>query len=121
MNKKTFGVLIALLTFIVGVGIAKLSLPQLRKVAPNERDLQLSNYKLSGPYQYENLSIFLVHGTDQPNSILFTPLQEAMERKVVIVHETSDVNELAIENVSKTEEVFVQAGDIVKGGNKIGS
>jgi hypothetical protein len=41
-----------------------------------------------------------------------------MERKLVIVHETSDVNELAIENVSQSEEVLVQAGDIVKGGQQ---
>jgi hypothetical protein len=46
------------------------------------------------------------------------PLQEAMERKAVIVHETSDVNELSIENVSQTDEVLVQAGDIVKGGQQ---
>ena len=39
-----------------------------------------------------------------------------MERNIVIVHETSDVNELSIENVSASEEVFVHAGDIVKGG-----
>ena len=49
---------------------------------------------------------------------MFTPLEEAMARKVVIVHETNDVNEVAIENVSTTEEVFVQAGDIVKGGRQ---
>jgi len=41
-----------------------------------------------------------------------------MERKAVIVHETSEVNELSIENVSQTEEVLVQAGDIVKGGDQ---
>jgi len=41
-----------------------------------------------------------------------------MERKVVVVHETSEVNELAIENRSSSEEVFVQAGDIVKGGQQ---
>jgi ARG/rhodanese/phosphatase superfamily protein len=80
--------------------------------------LPASNYSLSGPFNYENLTIFLIHGPDQPNSKLFVPLQEAMERKLVIVHETSDVNELAIENLSKTDEVFVQAGDIVKGGQQ---
>jgi hypothetical protein len=41
-----------------------------------------------------------------------------MERKVVIVNETSEVNELSIENVSQKEEVLVQAGDIVKGGQQ---
>jgi hypothetical protein len=45
-------------------------------------------------------------------------LQQAMERKLVAVYETSEVNELAIENRSASEEVFVQAGDIVKGGQQ---
>lgn len=35
-----------------------------------------------------------------------------------MVHETNDVNELYIENVSQPEEVLVQAGDIVKGGDQ---
>ena len=120
MKKKTFAFLIALLTFIVGVAVAKLSLPKLRSTPPREviPELQLPKYRVSGGYPHENLTIFLVHGPDQPNSQMFTPLQEAMERKVVIVHETSSVNELAIENVSQSEEVFVQAGDIVRGGQQ---
>jgi hypothetical protein len=44
-------------------------------------------------------------------------LQEALTRKKVVVHETKDVNKLAIENVG-AEEVYVQAGDIVKGGQQ---
>ncbi|HJP95259.1 MAG TPA: DUF6569 family protein [Pyrinomonadaceae bacterium] len=120
MNKRTFAVLAAALTFIVGVAIAKLTLPGLRNTpaSPKKTEIQLSNYRLSGPYEYENLTIFLVHGPDQSFSGPFTPLQEAMERQIVIVHETGEVNELAIENVSKSEEVFVQAGDIVKGGRQ---
>lgn len=120
MTKKTFAFLIALLTFIVGVALARLSLPNLQTPPPlpETKELQLSNYRLSGPYQHENLTIFLIHGPDQPDSRIFMPLEEAMERKLVIVHETSDVNELAIENVSASEEVFVQAGDIVKGGQQ---
>lgn len=124
MKKKTFALLIALLTFVVGVAIARFSLPNLRRspapapAGPEKKELQLSNYRLSGPYQHENLTVFLVHGPDQPNSRMFTPLEEAMARKVVIVHETNEVNELAIKNASTSEEVFVQAGDIVKGGRQ---
>ncbi|HJU92578.1 MAG TPA: DUF6569 family protein [Pyrinomonadaceae bacterium] len=121
MKKKTFAILVALITFVVGVAIARFSLPRLRTAppVPDTKEVQLSNYsRLSGPYQHENLTIFLVHGPDQPDSRMFTPLEEAMARKVVIVHETNDVNELTIENVSKNEEVFVQAGDIVKGGRQ---
>ena len=120
MNKRTFALLAAVITFTVGVVLAKLSLPNLFKSPPPVviRDVQLSNYRLSGPYEFENLSIFLIHGPDSPDRRLYTPLQDAMARQIVIVHETSNVNELAIENVSATDEVFVQAGDIVKGGRQ---
>jgi hypothetical protein len=75
-------------------------------------------YKLSGPYSHDNLTIFLIHGEDQLKNKTFLTLQEALQQKKVIVHETAQVNELAIENISVTEEIFVQAGDIVKGGKQ---
>ena len=117
MKKKTLAILIALVTFVVGVGFARFTLPNLQK-PPRKKEFQPTNFMLSGPYQHANLTIFLIHGPDQPDSRMFTSLQTAMERKLVIVHETSDVNELAIENTSNLEEVFVQAGDIVKGGRQ---
>ena len=122
MNRKKLGLFIAVVTLTVGVVLAKLSLPQLQstpKAPPDGRlGSPVNDYTLSGPYSYENLTIFLIHGPNQLNSKPFVPLQEAMERKLVVVHETSDVNELSIENLSQTEEVFVQAGDIVKGGQQ---
>jgi hypothetical protein len=61
----------------------------------------------------------LVHGRISANSIgpLLT-LSEALAAGKAIVHETGDVNELAIENLSPTEDIYVQAGDIVKGGQQ---
>lgn len=120
MNRRTFALVTAVITFTVGVAIARLSLPNYfnKPAPPGSREIQLSNYRLSGPYHFEGLSIFLVHGPDEPRARSYTPLHDAMERKIVIVHETNHINELAIENVSPTEEVFVQAGDIVKGGNQ---
>lgn len=120
MNKRTFALLTAVITFTVGVALARVSFPTLFKTPPPRvrKEIQLSNYRLSGPYEFERLSIFLIHGPNVPNSSVYTPLQEAMAREIVTVHETSDVNELAIENVSASEDVFVQAGDIVKGGRQ---
>ena len=120
MNRRTFALLTAVITFIIGVALARLSLPNLFKTPPPVviKQVQLNNYRLSGPYEFEELSIFLIHGPDARDSRLYTTLQSAMERQLVIVHETSHVNELAIENVSTTEDVFVQAGDIVKGGRQ---
>jgi hypothetical protein len=76
-----------------------------------------SNYVVSGPYSHKNLTVFLLHGADQRQDKTPLTLQEAMERKMVVVHETGDVNNLAIENLSD-EEVYVQSGDIVKGGRQ---
>jgi hypothetical protein len=35
-----------------------------------------------------------------------------------VVHETGNVSQLTIENLSPTEEVYIQSGDIVKGGRQ---
>jgi hypothetical protein len=73
--------------------------------------------RISGPFTHENLTVFLIHGEDRIKNRDLLTLQEALKKKKVIVHETQQVNELAIENVSQ-QEVFVQAGDIVKGGRQ---
>jgi hypothetical protein len=85
---------------------------------PEKGDVQAGPYRISGPYTHENLSIFLIHGEDKVKGKSFLTLQEAIEQKKVVVHETQNVNELSVENVSPTDEVFIQAGDIVKGGQQ---
>jgi hypothetical protein len=78
---------------------------------------QASEYRLSGPYTHKNLTIFLIHGKNLMEGKTPLTLEEALEKKKVIVHETQNVNELSIENVSG-EDVYVQSGDIVKGGQQ---
>lgn len=74
-------------------------------------------YKLSGPFTHKNLTIFLVHGKNLIDSRNFITLQEALAQKKVVVYETKEVNELAIRNLSN-KDIYVQAGDIVKGGDQ---
>jgi hypothetical protein len=88
------------------------------QAADKEQKVPVGHFKLSGPYSHENLTIFLIHGSNQIESKGILTLQEALERKKIIVHETDDVNELKIENISKDVEVFVQSGDILKGGKQ---
>lgn len=85
---------------------------------PETHELSGQDKRLSGPFIYKNLTVYLVHGENTLTGKTPLTLEEAMDRKLVIVHETEDVNELAIENVSSKDEVFVQAGDIVKGGKQ---
>ena len=76
-----------------------------------------ADYKISGPYTHSNLAVYLVHAREHTTTNTYVTLDEAMERRIVIVYETSDVNTLLIANISK-DEVYVQSGDIVKGGKQ---
>jgi len=73
-------------------------------------------YRLSGPVVHDNLVIYFVHGASSSGPVPL-PLDEALTKGFVQVYETGSVNELAIENRGD-EEVFVQSGDIVKGGQQ---
>lgn len=77
-----------------------------------------ANFQVSGPYNHGNLTVFLVHGTDQLQGKSFLTLDEALEQKKFIVHETQSVNQLEMENVSASEEVLILSGDIFKGGQQ---
>ena len=65
--------------------------------------------QISGPHTHENLSVFFIHGPELLTGCKFLTLQEALEQKKACVYETGNVNELAIENLSENEELFVQA------------
>src|SRR5262245_22658092 len=73
-------------------------------------------YRLSDPVVHNNLAIYFVHGKSRSGPVPLT-LKEALAGKVITVHETGQVNELQVENTG-SEEVFIQAGDIVKGGQQ---
>ena len=77
-----------------------------------------AEYRVSGPQTYQNLSVFLIHGANQPGARKLLTLQEALQQHKVVVYETGSVNELAIENVSANEDVYIQSGEIVKGGQQ---
>lgn len=72
---------------------------------------------ISGPFAHENLAVYLVRGPDRLAGRKLLGLDDALRDRKVVVHETEAVNRLAIENVSD-DAIFVQAGDIVKGGRQ---
>jgi hypothetical protein len=122
MSRRALAIGIALLWMVFGISLAHFATAQEVEQGGSSRGKtqgrQSAAPRLSGPYTHENLTIFLIHGKDTINSRKILTLQEALERKRVIVYETKDVNELAIENISPDEDVFVQSGDIVKGGEQ---
>lgn len=79
---------------------------------------QKDDYRISQAYTHKNLTIFLIHGKNESSKGNILTLQEALEKKLFVVYETSEVNELEVENLSKEFDVFIQSGDIVKGGKQ---
>ena len=75
-----------------------------------------SRTKLSGPYLHDNLAVYFIHGANAAGDVPLT-LAEALAKGQVKVRETGSVNNLEIENTG-TADVFIQAGDIVKGGQQ---
>jgi hypothetical protein len=107
-----------LLALSIPVGMMLVAQAQQRNSSQKKDAGRAGEYRISGPYIYRNLTIFLIHGKDKVAGRNILTLEEALKQKKVIVYETKDVNELAIRNLSQTEDVFVQSGDIVKGGQQ---
>jgi hypothetical protein len=80
---------------------------------------QIPSDRISGPFTHQNLSVFLVKQEkgDKSDDRRYLTLKDALDQKKVVVNETKKVNELTVENVSN-EEIFLQSGDIVKGGQQ---
>lgn len=72
----------------------------------------------SGPYTHENLTIFLFHGSDLVDGRRYTSLKGALENEEILVHETGTVGQLEAENLSDKVDIFIQAGDVLKGGRQ---
>ncbi len=88
---------------------------QAEKKVENTRN---NAYSFSGPYACKNLTIFLIHANNEHCSTKFMTLQEALNQKKAIVAETGTVNKLVIENVSDDVHIYIQSGDIVRGGKQ---
>src|SRR5262249_1947054 len=82
------------------------------------KEKQAGGYRLSGPYTQGNLTIFLIHGKDAIPDKKYLTLAEALEQKKAVVHETKQVNEVSVENLSDDADLYLEAGDIIKGGQQ---
>lgn len=74
-------------------------------------------YSISEAIQYQNLAICMIYSTTELEYKKYITLEKALDSKQAIVHETSNVNNLSIDNLS-SQYLFVHSGDIVKGGQQ---
>ena len=79
--------------------------------------VEIDGLMIHSPFEYENLQLFPIIGKAGLNERDYITLSEAMKNNMVKLNETGSVNELSIDNMSSAY-VFIQAGDIVKGGKQ---
>lgn len=110
------------LSWVLGVGLiaaaALGSLAMAGETAGTGKIKLNNDYQLSGPYGCKNLSVFLVHGKARIKGKRIISLAQALEQGIVTIHETGNVNRLNASNHSETEYVYIQSGDMVKGGRQ---
>lgn len=113
-SQKTIFSLALLLAMNLNAGQLRVEAQQ--AASTNKTNVAMS-YQIGRPVTNGNLSVFLIHGADKLKNKEYLTLTEGLARKQIVVKETSDVNLLKIDNLSNAV-VFIQSGQIVKGGKQ---
>lgn len=103
---------------VVGLALAGLWFAGGGTTVPPQPAAASEQVRVSAPLSHENLTVYFVHGTDAVKDAKVITLQEAIESGLAIVHETGDVNTLAVENLSPDHELFIQDGEMIRGGKQ---
>lgn len=133
MRRRSLALVVGVLTLAAGVVLARfvaslweepevepVAIPRAwpqGSVAP-AREEWIGEHLVVGPYAHGNLAVFFVRGANSPGGRSYLTLEEAVGKGTVVVSETGEVNSLVFENLSRGEDVFAQAGEVVKGGRQ---
>ncbi len=105
-------------SFVIVVLLALAVIPIRAIASENITTEQSGRFKVLGPFTHRNLVIYLVKGKDVIRKTKFVTLEQALKDGKVTVGETGNVSSLVISSMYDEEYVFIQAGDIVKGGKQ---
>ena len=105
-------------SFVIVVLLALTVIPIRAIASENITTEQSGRFKILGPFTHRNLAIYLVKGKDVIRKTKFVTLEQALKDGKVTVGETGNVSSLVISSMYDEEYVFIQAGDIVKGGRQ---
>jgi len=116
---RTLGWMVILLVpLCLGVGCKKDTAPNPEETDAEEVENAGVPYKITGPYTYENLTVFLLHSPKQDEREFITLDQGLKDGSVKITEKDQEqVRELQIENQSD-RPLFLQEGDRLQGGKQ---
>ena len=121
-NASYLAVLLGMASFIIIIALAAKPVNSMSGAATNMNTNETSGtdefpYEIGKSCTFKNLQLFFLATDKNMIDKEYITLSEAMNHKYVTVIETSNVNQLAVENHS-SHFVFISAGDIVKGGRQ---
>jgi len=105
-------------SFAIVVLLTLAAIPIRAIASENITTEQSGRFKILGPFTHRNLALYLVKGKDVIRKTKFVTLEQALKDEKVTVGETGNVRNLVISSKYAEEYVFIQAGDIVKGGKQ---
>jgi hypothetical protein len=105
-------------SFVIVVLLILAAIPIRAIASENITTEQTGRFKILGPFTHRNLALYLVKGKDVIRKTRFVTLEQALKDEKVTVGETGNVRNLVISSTYAEEYVFIQAGDIVKGGKQ---
>jgi len=105
-------------SFVIIVLLTLAAIPIRAIASENITTEQSGRFKILGPFTHRNLALYLVKGKDVIRKTKFVTLEQALKDGKVTVGETGNVRNLVISSMYDEEYVFIQAGDIVKGGKQ---
>lgn len=135
MKKTTFVIFLVVVTVISTVALTIISISSksdTRIVNPTTEIIEAetpsiiedsllershNGFIINQELRHDNIQIFLLKGMAEISGDRYLTLDMALEGKQVEVIETSDVNELKINNLSD-KYVYINSGDIVRGGKQ---
>lgn len=103
---------------LLAVGLLGLATAEAVAEEKRAEEAQAGEYQISRPYTQGNLTIFLIHGKEAIPDKKYLTLAEALEQKKAVVHEKKEVNEVQVENLAADVDLYLEAGDIIKGGQQ---
>lgn len=105
-------------SFAIVVLLTLAAIPIRAIASENITTEQSGRFKILGPFTHRNLALYLVKGKDVIRKTKFVTLEQALKDEKVTVGETGNVRGLVISSTYAEEYVFIQAGDIVRGGKQ---
>jgi hypothetical protein len=106
------------ISFVIVV-LLTLAAVHVRATSPEKISTEQSGrFRILGPFAHRNLALYLVKGPDVVKKTEFVTLEQALVGGKVTVGETGNVGSLVISSTYAEEYVFIQAGDIVRGGKQ---